>query len=381
MLLGNSAEARCCRQQAERESGEHHGGDRRGSCAPVDSALGRDRRVRLLDELLALAHVLAAPQDQRRTLVDRGRLDVEDSAPAVARRTPGRLGDERERGRFVEHPQFALRVPAVAGIEEDAAIEQVAVEVRDQRAGVARAVGAVRRGVVDLEPVHVALGAIGPAEVVPLVDAVDPAARRGVNLGVGEQELADRGLEREAVHAVAGGVDQHGARAVHDVAGAQLAVSRLQAVLKRAAAFARHASQHREDGADIDVGVDVRRAVQGVEVEHVLARGLILRRRHDVLVLLRDQHGELAGPAQHAVERLVRELVEPLHLLAVHVLAPGVAQDVHQARADDLGVDHLGRERDVGEQLGELAGRLGVQPLLLEDELLQGERAVPHRAL
>src|SRR3989442_1503973 len=99
------------------------------------------------------------------------------------------------------------------------------------RAGVARAVRAARRGVVDLEPVHVALGAIGPAEVVPLVDAVDPAARRGADIGVGEQELADGGLEREAVHAMAGGVDEHGARAVHDVTRAQLSVPRLQAVL------------------------------------------------------------------------------------------------------------------------------------------------------
>ena len=39
---------------------------------------------------------------------------------------------------------------------------------------------------------------------------------------VGEDEGADGGVEREAVDAVAGGVDEHGGRAVDDVAGGDL---------------------------------------------------------------------------------------------------------------------------------------------------------------
>ena len=72
------------------------------------------------------------------------------------------------------------------------------------------------------------------------------------------------------------------------------------------------------------------------------------------------------------------EAVELLHLLAVHVLAAGVAQDVHQPGADHLAVDHLGRERDIGEQGGELPGRVGVVAALLQEELGQGEGAMGH---
>ena len=68
-------------------------------------------------------------------------LDVRGCGATVARGTPGLLGDERERCGLVEHAQLAVGVLAVAGVEEDPAVEQVAVEVGDQRADVARAVG------------------------------------------------------------------------------------------------------------------------------------------------------------------------------------------------------------------------------------------------
>ena len=44
---------------------------------------------------------------------------------------------------------------------------------------------------------------------------------------MGKQELADRGVEGEAVDAVAGGVDEHRACAVGDVAGGDQVAPRL----------------------------------------------------------------------------------------------------------------------------------------------------------
>src|SRR5947209_8773850 len=86
-----------------------------------------------------------------------------------------------------------------------------------------------------------------------------------------EQELADRWIERESVRALAGGVHQHGARPIEDVARGNLAAARLQHVLELTVAAARDLADDREDGADRDVHVDVRRAVERIEEQAVLA--------------------------------------------------------------------------------------------------------------
>src|SRR5262245_60448564 len=98
----------------------------------VGATIGGDRLVALLDEQLAVAHVLRAAEDQRRLLVEVGGRQIEDATLAVARRATRLLGDERERRGLVEQAQLALRVLLVGRIEEDPAVEQIAMEVRDQ---------------------------------------------------------------------------------------------------------------------------------------------------------------------------------------------------------------------------------------------------------
>ena len=99
----------------------------------------------------------------------------------------------------------------------------------------------------------------------------------------------------------------------------------------------------------------------------------------DVFVLLGREDRELAGRAEHAIDHFVRELIELLDLFAMNVLAARVAKDVDEARANDLAVDHLRRERDVVEDARELAAGLGMLALLLEDELGERDRAGRHR--
>ena len=193
-----------------------------------------------------------------------------------------------------------------------------------------------------------------------------------------KQELAQAGLERESVDAVAGGVHEHRARTVHDVAGGELAAARLETIPHRAAPFGGDARQDREDGPDVDVRVDVRRAVERIEIHYVAPHRLAGWNRDDVLVLLRGQHRELPGLAQDPVDRVARELVQLLDLLAVHVLGPGVTQDVHQPGAHDLAVDGLGGERDVREQVGEFTLGSRVLALHLEQMLRQGEGLAGH---
>ena len=109
-----------------------------------------------------------------------------------------------------------------------------------------------------------------------------------------------------------------------------------------------------EDGADADVRVDVARAVERVEEHDVLA--VVVGELGLVELLARD---DAAVPAalEHVHQHFVREGVELLDRLALHVGLAGVPEEVGEARGADARVDDADRERDVVEQRGELAGR------------------------
>lgn len=72
------------------------------------------------------------------------------------------------------------------------------------------------------------------------------------------------------MYAAAGGVNQHGGRAIHDISRSDLFVAGLQEIFfgdRRA--DGRHAAINRENRTDRDVNVDVRRAIQRVHQHHI----------------------------------------------------------------------------------------------------------------
>ena len=114
------------------------------------------------------------------------------------------------------------------------------------------------------------------------------------------------------------------------------------------------AAEHREDGADADVRVDVARAVERIEEHHVLA--VVIGDLHLVELLAAD---DAAVPAalEHVHQHFVGERVELLHRLALHVRLAGVPEQIGQTCGTDARVDDADGEADVVEQRGELAGR------------------------
>ena len=94
----------------------------------------------------------------------------------------------------------------------------------------------------------------------------------------------------------------------------------------------------------------------------------------------RAHHADPAGVVEAVLDGLVGDDVELLLLLALDVPVAGRAQDVDQAGAPDRRRDDLGGERDVVEQVGELARRLGIAVLLVEDEALDGGDGRLHEA-
>ena len=103
-----------------------------------------------------------------------------------------------------------------------------------------------------------------------------------------------------------------------------------------------------------------------------LPTGVVGRDRNDVLVLLAAHDADPAGVLETVLDGLVGEHVELLLLFALDVAAALRAQDVDQAGAADRGRDDLGGERDVVQQIRQLARRLGVSIFLVENEPLDG---------
>ena len=137
---------------------------------------------------------------------------------------------------------------------------------------------------------------------------------------MGKQEFADRRIEREAVRALPRRVDHHRARAVDDVPRRDLATSRLQHVLELTGAATRDLANDGEDGADGHVHVDVRRAVERIEEQAVLAALEVVGNLNDVRLFLRGHRTETSAMVHRLDDDLVREDVELLLHFALHVL-------------------------------------------------------------
>src|SRR5687767_14480785 len=110
--------------------GEKCGSEMRGP-------LGADELGVVRERLQCEVDVALGAHEQRRALMQVGRLHVQQARLAVDRRTARLLADEREWIRLVEKPQLPLGALAAVRIAEHATAEEVAMEVGDERADVA----------------------------------------------------------------------------------------------------------------------------------------------------------------------------------------------------------------------------------------------------
>src|ERR1039457_3091526 len=157
------------------------------------------------------------PSSLGRSVSSRG-LRWAESRGCAARR----LGDERERGRFVHQADLAFRALSRGRVEIDPAFEDDAMEVRDERSGVARRVGTPCRGIVLAHPLEEQAWATLPVEDGALVRAIVRPVVGNADLGVREKELADERVEGEPVPRAPFGVNERRGRAVEEIPGDDL---------------------------------------------------------------------------------------------------------------------------------------------------------------
>src|SRR6185503_17173715 len=83
--------------------------------------------------------LVPAADEERRALMQLGRVHVQNALMPVAGKPAGLLHDKRERIRLVEETQLPVRVPGIARIAKHATAEEVAMKIGDERPDVADA--------------------------------------------------------------------------------------------------------------------------------------------------------------------------------------------------------------------------------------------------
>ncbi len=269
-------------------------------------------------------------------------LDVHDTPLPIGRSTTGLLGDKRQGRGLVEQAQLAVGRFGVGRIHEDAADQQVAMEVRDQRADVPGVFLFVLLPVDPLEAPHHLAIPIGPTRVIALVDAIIFADGRRLRGRVVQSELADGGVEGESVHAVAVAVHQHRTRTVDHVPGSHLPKAGLQEVFQSSITGRRDTPVNRENRTNRYVHIDVRRSIERVVQEYVLPCMAALGQRDRLIVLLGRHHTHTPASADRVLDSLVGQHVQLLLLFPLNVDSARTADDIQQPRAPNLSGNDLG---------------------------------------
>ena len=121
-----------------------------------------------------------------------GRNDVEDAASvAVGRLSAGLFGEESNRVALVEQTDFAVWRRCGTRIDVNATLEQIPVEIGNQRTDIARGIRTACRLVNLLNVFDVPLYSFGEFQVVALVNRVDLALFGSYHQFIRHAELTD----------------------------------------------------------------------------------------------------------------------------------------------------------------------------------------------
>ncbi len=305
-------------------------------------------------------------------------LDIENTLVAVGRSATGLFDDHRHRVGLVHQAQLArlVRLAGITRVHEHAATGEDTVHVGHHRGDPAHVVVAPQRpGFTGQQLGDVTLHRGFPVALVGHVDGEFLGRLWHLDVVVGEHEAAEFTIQGEALYAIAQGQHQHGLRAVDGVAGSDLLGARLEeGVLAQVTGFtvALGAAQHREDGADRDVDVDIAGAVQRVEHQQVGTFGVLAGDLVGVVHFLGGHAGQVAAPLVGFEEDFVGDHVELLLHFALHVFAVQAAQHAAEGALGHLMADRLAGPRHDFDKETQV-GRGVVAASLLDQVAAQGD--------
>ncbi len=172
--------------------------------------------------------------------------------------------------------------------------------------------------------------------------------------GLGEHEAAHFPIQGEHHHALAQGQHQQRGRAVEHVARRYLIATGLEEG-RLIGLGALGAAQHREDGANGNIHVDVGGAIEGIEQQQVFALGVAMGDGVRMLHFLRGHGGEVAAPLIGFEEDFVGDHVQLFLHLALDVVGAGGPQHIGQgalAHGNGDGLAGAGNDFDQETQVG-----------------------------
>ena len=187
-------------------------------------------------------------------------MNVQNLAAVGPRFTASLLYQQPHRIGFVHQPQFACLIgfACIPGIGEETAATQNAVYICDHRRHPAHIeVFAARAVTAFKQVVNVIAHRLRPEAVVGHINGKLFGVRIKLNPLNGLQPGALLGVKGEHGDAVAGGKDQHHRRAVEHITGGLLGATGLQEFRFAHGRSTLAAFQHREDGADHAVDINI----------------------------------------------------------------------------------------------------------------------------
>lgn len=226
---------------------------------------------------------------------------------------------------FVKNAQLSILALLVRGVAKDTSVQQRSVNIGDHRPDVSGGVGFGTFALGMLDAVQILENRFVVVHAVALVDRVDLASVGQGDVWMSQNELSDLVVECISVDTVSSGEDQVCGGAVHAITGCNhffagsedILQSTLRAIFDQVDA---------KDGANVDTGVDVARAIQRVEHDAVLAlRGVeviadpLLSNKNSFFVLLGHKYRCFAGGPQGIDHNVVREHIQLLLVLALDI--------------------------------------------------------------
>ncbi len=301
--------------------------------------------------------------------MQRAWLHLKNTPAPGGSRTARLLDDHADRIGFVHQTQTArlARVFGVFGVHENTAAHENAVHVGHHRgdpAGVE--VAPARTGLAGLALRDIALNRRLPEALVAGVDGEFAGVCGNLQIGMGEDEVADFTVKRKAVRAFAHGQHQHGGRAVDSVTRSDLLHAGAQVVGHGGVADL-GVAQHRKNGADRDVDVGVTRPVERIENEHVGAALEFLRQGVRVVHFFGRHASDQAAPLARLDHGVVGEHVELFLHFALHVLRVERTEEAAERPLGGHGGDGLDRGGHIHEQGSEIGLIIGAVQLLDEE--------------
>ena len=187
-------------------------------------------------------------------------------------------------------------------------------------------------------------------------------------------------IQRKSVGASAGGQYQKGLGAIEGIAGRNLLTTGLQEIGFGGVGFAFRHREHRKNGADGNVDVDIARSVQRIEEQQVIAVRIGFRDGMDRFHFLGSDSGQIAAPFVGFQKDFIGKHIQFFLDFSLYVFRFVAAQNVSERSLAYGMADRLTGTADDFQKQAQFFRNGAVSPVFLDQVLRQTDAFWSHDA-